>query len=53
MTEPTAMLAVAESDIKALGNLLPTLPKHIKSVPDAVATMLVARELGLWVERGG
>jgi hypothetical protein len=47
MTEPTAMLAVAESDIKVLGNLLPTLPKHIKSVPDAVATMLVARELGL------
>ena len=47
MTEPQPMLAIAESDIKVLGNLLPTLPKHVKSVPDAVATMLVARELGL------
>ncbi|RLB68530.1 MAG: hypothetical protein DRH08_00655 [Deltaproteobacteria bacterium] len=47
MTEPQAMLAVNESDIKALGNLLPTLPAHIKTVPDAVATLLVARELGL------
>jgi hypothetical protein len=47
MSEPTAMLAVAESDVKVLGNLLPTLPKHIKSVPDAVATLIVARELGL------
>jgi hypothetical protein len=47
MSEPTAMLAVAEGDIKVLGNLMPTLPKHIKTVPDAVATMIVARELGL------
>lgn len=47
MSEPTALLAVAESDIKVLGNLMPTLPNHIKSVPDAVATMIVARELGL------
>lgn len=42
-----AMLAVNDGDIKVLGNILPTLPKHIKTVPDAVATMLVARELGL------
>ena len=47
MSDPTPVLAVAEADIKTLGNLLPTLPKHIKSVPDAVATMIVARELGL------
>jgi len=47
MTEPQAMLAIAEGDIKVLGNLLPTMPSHISSVPDAVATMLVARELGL------
>ena len=47
MTDPQSMLAVSETDIKVLGNLLPTLPKHIKSVPDAVATMIVARELGL------
>ncbi len=42
-----AVLAVAESDIRVLENLMPTLPSHIKSLPDAVATMLVARELGL------
>jgi hypothetical protein len=42
-----AMLAVNDGDIKVLGNILPTLPKHIQTVPDAVATMLVARELGL------
>ncbi len=42
-----SMLAVSESDIKVLGNLMPTLPDHIQSVPDAVATMIVARELGL------
>ena len=47
MTEPTAMLAIAEDDIKVLGNLMPTMPQHITTVPDAVATMLVARELGL------
>ena len=45
MTE--AMLAVSEEDIKVLGNLMPTFPKHIESIPDAVATMIVARELGL------
>jgi len=42
-----SVLAVSEQDINTLGNLLPTLPDHIESVPDAVATMLVARELGL------
>jgi len=42
-----AQLAVAEDDIKVLGNILPTLPNHIETVPDAVATMIVARELGL------
>lgn len=47
MSEPQPMLAVADADVKTLGNLLPTLPKHIKSVPDAVATLIVARELGL------
>jgi hypothetical protein len=47
MSEPQAMLAVAESDITVLENILPTLPDHIKNLPDAVATMLVARELGL------
>ena len=47
MNEPRAMLAVNEGDIKTLGNLLPTLPAHIKTIPDAVATLLVARELGL------
>ena len=47
MPEPTAMLAINESDIKVLGNLMPTMPNHIETVPDAVATMLVARELGL------
>ncbi len=47
MSEPTAMLAVAESDIKVLGNIMPTLPSHIVTLADAVATMLVARELGL------
>ena len=41
------MLAVAESDIKVLENLMPTMPAHITSIPDAVATMIVARELGL------
>ncbi len=41
------MLAVAESDVKTLSNLISVLPAHIKSVPDAVATMLVARDLGI------
>ncbi len=41
------MLAVAESDIRVLENLMPTMPHHIETVQDAVATMLVARELGL------
>jgi hypothetical protein len=45
MTE--SVLAVSEQDINSLENLLPTLPDHIETVPDAVATMLVARELGL------
>ena len=40
-------LAIAESDIKVLNNLMPTMPKHIESLSDAVATMIVARELGL------
>lgn len=47
MSEPQAQLAVAPSDIQVLENILPTLPDHIKNIPDAVATMLVARELGL------
>ena len=47
MSEPVAVLAVAKSDITVLENILPTLPDHIKNIPDAVATMLVARELGL------
>ena len=42
-----AQLALAESDIKVLNNLMPTLPKHIETLSDAVATMIVARELGL------
>lgn len=46
MSEGTA-LAIAESDIKVLENLMPTMPQHIKTLPDAVATMIVARELGL------
>ena len=45
MTE--TQLAVAESDIKVLENLMPTMPDHIKTLQDAVATMIVARELGL------
>ena len=40
-------LAIAESDIKVLENLMPTMPAHIETLPDAVATMIVARELGL------
>ena len=40
-------LAIAKDDILTLENLLPTMPAHIKSLPDAVATMIVARELGL------
>lgn len=47
MTQPEAMLAIAKSDVTVLENLMPTMPNHIKTVPDAVATMLVARELGL------
>lgn len=43
----TSVLAVSEDDINVLSNVLPTLPKHIETVQDAVATMLVARELGL------
>ncbi len=42
-----AQLAIAESDIKVLDNLMPTMPKHIETLSDAVATMIVARELGL------
>lgn len=38
-------LAIHEDDIKVLNNLLPTLPDHIESVQDAVATKLVADEL--------
>ena len=45
MTE--AQLAIAESDITVLENLMPTMPSHIETLPDAVATMIVARELGL------
>ena len=47
MAEAVAMLAVADSDIRVLENLLPTMPDHILTLQDAVATMLVARELGL------
>lgn len=47
MTEPRQMLAINEADIVQLGQLMPTLPAHIKGMPDAVATVLVARELGL------
>ena len=47
MIEQTTALAIAESDIKVLENLMPTMPSHIKTLPDAVATMIVARELGL------
>ena len=46
MSEDT-QLAIAESDIKVLENLMPTMPAHIETLPDAVATMIVARELGL------
>lgn len=46
MTDDT-QLAIAESDIKVLENLMPTMPAHIETLPDAVATMIVARELGL------
>ena len=42
-----AQLAIAESDITVLENLMPTMPDHIQTLPDAVATMIVARELGL------
>ena len=40
-------LAIADSDIKVLENLMPTMPDHIETLQDAVATMIVARELGL------
>ncbi len=40
-------LAIAESDIQVLENLMPTMPDHIETLADAVATMIVARELGL------
>ncbi len=43
--EPT--LVVHEDDIKVLGNLLPTFPDHIETLSDAVATKLVADELGI------
>jgi len=46
LTDDT-QLAIAESDIKVLENLMPTMPAHIETLPDAVATMIVARELGL------
>ena len=45
--KPKSMLAVSETDITQLGQLLPTLPDHIQTMADAVATLLVARELGL------
>lgn len=47
MSRPAPILAVAEDDVRTLENLMPTLPNHIQSVPDAVATLIVARELGL------
>jgi len=47
MTEAASQLAISNTDIKVLGNLMPTMPQHIKNMPDAVATMIVARELGL------
>ncbi len=45
MTE--SQLAVTTEDITVLENLMPTMPDHIQTLPDAVATMIVARELGL------
>ena len=45
MTEAT--LVVHQDDIKVLENLLPTFPDHIETLSDAVATKLVADELGV------
>jgi hypothetical protein len=45
MSEPT--LAIHPDDIKTLSNLLPTLPDHIQTLNDAVATKLVSDELHL------
>ncbi len=42
-----SQLAVTPDDIKVLENLMSTMPDHIQTVPDAVATLIVARELGL------
>jgi hypothetical protein len=42
-----ATLTIADADVKMLENLMPTLPSHIKSVPDAVATKIVADNLGI------
>jgi hypothetical protein len=42
-----ATLTIADADVKMLENLMPTLPAHIKSVPDAVATKIVADNLGI------
>ena len=40
-------LAIHEDDIRTLENLLPTFPDHIRTLQDAVATKLVADELGV------
>lgn len=45
--EAPPVLAVSQTDIKVLGNLIPTFPDHIKTLDDAIATLIVARELGL------
>ena len=42
-----SQLAVSQEDIKVLENLMSTMPDHIQTVPEAVATLIVARELGL------
>jgi hypothetical protein len=42
-----ATLVVHPDDIKTLSNLVPTLPDHIETLNDAVATKLVADELRL------
>ena len=42
-----ATLVVHPDDIKTLSNLIPTLPDHIATLNDAVATKLVADELHL------